>query len=112
MKLTDLDAELVVTKSLTTFRRLEAGAAVSTAQGILFWCPICHADTTRAHPILIWFNDRGVDPAWEPVARWLASGASIVDLSLTPSINLDTESARAHPNSCRWHGWVTNGEAA
>jgi hypothetical protein len=78
----------------------------------LFWCPAHQSDDKRAHPILVWFHDRGVDPAWEPVARWQASGTGIADLTLTPSINLDTESARAHPGSCRWHGWIRGGEAA
>jgi hypothetical protein len=73
------------------------------AQGVMFECPKC-----RRHSILIWFRDRGVpDEATPGPGRWIASGTGYDDLTLSPSINLDTPGT----TGCKWHGWVTGGEA-
>jgi hypothetical protein len=37
------------------------------------------------------------------------TGDSLDDLTLSPSVNLDTPDSG--PNSCKWHGHVTKGEA-
>lgn len=86
------------------------------AQGVRLECPLGHG-----HWIVVWFNNpRGIGPApanVTPVRRWAASGSSIQDLSLSPSINLDNSCTPKCPqglcpeHGCRWHGWVTNGNA-
>lgn len=56
------------------------------------------------HRIIVWFaNPISGSPApaecW-PEPRWVRSGDSFDNLSLTPSINVADD----------WHGWVTNGQ--
>jgi predicted RNA-binding Zn-ribbon protein involved in translation (DUF1610 family) len=77
-----------------------------------------------AHYIRVFFaNPRGVDVAppdadlrndGTPNPRWTMSGTSLDDLTLTPSINCDIpwtdKDGVAHPSSCKYHGFVTNGE--
>ena len=78
---------------------------IATAQGVIFECPKC-----GRHSILAWFRGRGVPADALPgPGRWTPSGSGFHDLTLTPSINLDTPNAPS--DSCRWHGWVTGGEA-
>lgn len=104
MKLIDLDAHLVIATSLTDIDYLPAMAAVADAHGVMFECPKCHN-----HSVLVWFKDRPqLHGAWEPLARWTATGHTLHDLTLTPSINLDTPGA----TGCKWHGWLMNGDAA
>lgn len=80
------------------------------AQGILFLCPLC-----ANHMVLCWFTNpsnaaKVPDDADPRPGRWEASGTGLDDLTLTPSVNLDTPSARAQ-HTCLWHGWVQGGEA-
>jgi hypothetical protein len=81
------------------------GAPFVSAQGIHFHCPLCNA-----HDIVVWFAGRGVPDGVEPKPRWNVSGSGLSDLTLTPSINLDVPELRVL-SACRWHGFVTNGEA-
>jgi hypothetical protein len=72
---------------------------ITEAQGIRFTCPKC-----SEHQVIVWFRDRGVpDSATPGPGRWVCSGISFDDLSLTPSINLSG-------GGCGWHGFITNGE--
>jgi hypothetical protein len=75
---------------------------LAQAQGIRFYCPGC-----GEHMIGLWFADRGVPADAEPKPRWRVSGTGYADLTISPSINLDVPGA----TGCRWHGFVTNGEA-
>jgi hypothetical protein len=97
-------------------------------QGVMFQCPACAVGLERgeeidgervrrfvrgAHYIIVWF----ANPTEAPVVptssypgnayRWTASGDTLDTLSLTPSINLDT----GRDLGCKWHGYVTNGDA-
>jgi hypothetical protein len=136
VRLRDLDARFVyaATKGAS---RLSDGDAVDGMQGVMFQCPKCSEGLERgeedgrrfvrgAHYIRIFFaNPRGVAAA-PPDAdlrsdgtanpQWQMRGTSIDDLTLTPSINCDIPWKDAngveHESSCKFHGWVTNGDAA
>lgn len=73
----------------------------ATADGVVFICPKCQ----NGHAVLCWFQDRGVPADETPgPGRWVPSGTSLADLTLTPSISLGGD--------CGWHGFVRNGDAA
>lgn len=105
---------------------------IAGAQGVLFQCPTCAVGKERgeengrrfirgAHYIRVPFaNPRGARPAPAAAAgkvRWkLVSGTGLDDLTLSPSINCnipwrDPETGVEHPSSCKFHGYVRNGEA-
>lgn len=115
MKLTELEATFVGNYNTATGGFSEQNE-ISGAQGVMFDCPQC-----KSHSVLVWFanpvNAPLVSPDAEPKpARWTASGSGIGDLTLTPSIDLNTESARkaiadGH-KACLWHGFVKTGDAA
>jgi len=67
------------------------------AQGIWFLCP-----KGCGHRVLVWFKDRGVPGNLRPSPRWIATGASLDDLTTKPSIQI--------VGGCAWHGFITNGE--
>lgn len=106
MKLRELDAVFIghVDFVSASFREQDT---INGAQGVMFECPLCHG-----HQVLVWFKN----PIRAPIVpdhfkpgpyRWETSGSSLDDLTLIPSVNLDVE-----PDSpCKWHGYVTNGEA-
>lgn len=108
-KLSELDA-VFVGKYDAAADSFHEGLPFTEAQGVMFLCPLC-----EGHQVLCWFKDRGVPDKAEPgPGRWTPTGTCIGDLTLSPSVNLDTKSAEyysQYPNSCRWHGWVKNGEA-
>lgn len=96
------------------------------AQGVMFQCPKCAEGKppgepdgvgfAGAHYIRVCFSN----PLNAPVApaefdknpRWQMSGAGLDDLTLAPSINLDVPDEKGEVHGCRWHGFVTNGDAA
>lgn len=108
MKLRDLDGQLV---------RFEAGSedrgyayhfvdTLAEADGVTFLCPHCfeknHGEV-GTHSVLVWFSGRpNVPTSIRPLPRWEASGTSVDDLTISPSIDLGNGD---------WHGWVQNGEA-
>lgn len=109
MKITELDATFV---RYTGNGGHQDVAAFAEAQGVLFTCPGCYRRNGNSdigvHMVLVWFRDRGVPDEAEPKpARWAASGSSLDDLSLTPSINLATDD---HSRD-EWHGYITAGVA-
>lgn len=108
-KLRDLDAHLVGQYDPTagSFHYLDS---MDGAQGLWFKCPLC-----GNHMMLCWFtNPRNApkvpDDADPKPGRWEASGTGLDDLTLNPSVSLDTPAARA-AGTCLWHGWVVSGEA-
>ncbi len=110
MKLTDLDACFVARYDAAEDSFFEQNEIVG-AQGVMFNCPVC-----GLHSVLCWFKNpidapKVPDTAAPGPGRWEASGTGLSDLTLNPSVNLDTERARKY-NSCLWHGWVKNGDAA
>lgn len=81
--------------------------ALSEAHGVRFICPksfITHGGKVGAHSVQVYFvgspvpGHIGVNAKGEPV-RWTASGTSLDDLSLSPSI-------QEQDNICGWHGFV------
>lgn len=85
------------------------GVPFTEAQGVNFRCPLC-----QAHYVQVSFAGRGVaddagshDRAGAP-SRWTASGTSLADLTLQPSIDISNPK---YPKTCQWHGWVRNGSA-
>jgi hypothetical protein len=86
---------------------------VAEADQIMFLCPACFAKNGGAsgtHSVLVTFAGRNVpdeagsrDAEGNP-SRWNASGTTIDDLSLTPSILLDAK--REQEDGCHWHGFV------
>lgn len=96
MKLTDhTDAHLVRYGKDGGLGKVPDGL-VGHADGVLFKDPLGDG------MILCWFKNRpNVPDTAEPVARWQASGLTIENLSLHPSVDV--------PGG--WHGWVANGEA-
>jgi len=103
MLLTELEPEFCVATGNGSFRRVPTFAE---AQGILFLCPSCFSrnDGKGVHSVLVWFRDKGVPPEMFPAPRWVATGTSLEDLTISPSINLVTPD---QPNE--WHGWIING---
>lgn len=92
------------------FRPVET---VAEADEVSFRCPLCFAKNGRikgTHSVMVTFTNRNVpddvgsrDSNGNP-SRWNASGNTIDDLMLTPSILLD---ANLPPDKgCHWHGFV------
>jgi hypothetical protein len=100
MKLLDLEPQFL--RRADSGHRLDHVDELAEAQGIWFDCP-----AGDGHKVLVWFVDRGVPPEAAPTYRWRVSGTGYLDLTISPSINLDVPGAVG----CRWHGFVVNGEA-
>lgn len=86
---------------------------VAEADSVSFLCPTCFAKNggpVGTHGVHVTFAGRGVpDEAGSRgtsgPTRWEASGATIDDLVLTPSIQLNP-TARPEEGHCQWHGFV------
>ena len=89
---------------------------LAEADGVMFQCPKCaqgletfDEDRGRgvrgAHYVLCWFRGRVSDDLTPGPGRWDASGTSLDDLTLSPSVHLSGASG------CQWHGWVQSGTA-
>lgn len=86
---------------------------VAEADNIFFLCPLCFArngGATGTHSVHVSFAGRAVpdeastrDSTGKP-SRWSASGSTIDDLVLSPSILLDA--SRKPEEGCHWHGFV------
>lgn len=75
-----------------------AASTMHDAHAVAFLCPKCFADhggAEGAHELCIWFRGR------EERHCWQASGSSLADLTLAPSIQVH--------NPCKWHGYIRNG---
>ncbi|HVJ94873.1 MAG TPA: hypothetical protein VM580_34055, partial [Labilithrix sp.] len=84
MKLTRLDAFFVRHERRAGSEIMQHVDKLSDAQGLIFACPICRL--ANCHSIGVWFRDRGVPDEATPTGRWFASGPSLRDLTLSPSI--------------------------
>lgn len=113
MKFALLDPQFVGSYHPGGYRRLDT---IDGAQGVLFQCPLCSEGKPPgepdgrgfrgAHYILAWFANpinapRVPDDADPKPGRWVATGTTFENLSLSPSILLQ--------GGCGWHGYVTNG---
>jgi hypothetical protein len=88
------------------------GSNIEGAQGVVMYCPCCYGRDEGAHGLSIPFaNPRNAPPlpanygptsrdGWRP--RWQMSGTGLHDLTLTPSVDVGTDSC--------WHGFITKGE--
>ena len=86
---------------------------LAEADHLMFLCPECFAKnggSVGTHSVMVTFAGRNVpdeagsrDADGNP-SRWTASGTSLDDLVLTPSILLDAK--RKPEDGCHWHGFV------
>jgi len=85
---------------------------VVEADTVSFKCPLCFAKNNGkyAHGVMVTFAGRDVpedagsrDSSGQP-SRWNASGTTVDDLVLTPSILLDA--SQPPDRGCHWHGFV------
>jgi len=86
---------------------------VAEADHVMFLCPSCfekNSGEVGTHSVMVTFEGRSVpdeagtrDSEGKP-SRWAASGSTINDLVLTPSILLDAK--RKADEGCHWHGFV------
>lgn len=106
MRLTDLEPEWVRASGSNS---LGYSSDFTQAQGLIFACPFCfrkNGGLVGTHMVLIWFAGRGAPDECEPLPRWtIADGSSFENLTVTPSINLQTNGRTEE-----WHGWITDGE--
>jgi Family of unknown function (DUF6527) len=118
MRLRDLDAHFIryfqesaedmfkrgVAVPADMFRKVET---LSEADGIRFLCPksfSAHGGPEGTHSIQVFFAGSSVPPhlgrnSKGETVRWTATGRSLDDLSLTPSIQEEGD-------VCKWHGFV------
>lgn len=107
------------------FRRIDS---IEGAQAVFLYSPCGYGLTDGTHGVIVPFanprNASAVPAAFKPTPRWEMSGASLDDLTLTPSIDCTVENpehaeanraAGLQPGECRpgrrcWHGFITNGE--
>jgi hypothetical protein len=111
MKLTDLDATFI--RSIDE-RTNQMYVSMSEAQGVQFQCPLCAKGkpveeengerfVRGVHYVLCWFPNAPSNR--QPLPRWTPSGTGLHDLTLQPSIQILGD------EGCKWHGFVTNGNA-
>jgi len=106
-KLSELDARFVGAGGPGVFNADESPAPERTGIGLSFKCP-CGKEHDEYDRVFVTFSnpiDGGapVEPPRFP--KWDRTGDSIENITLTPSIQ------RMDENGCKWHGFVTNGEA-
>lgn len=137
MKLRDLDGRFVFAAHKGG-SELSDQSSIDGTQGVMFQCPSCGAGLERgeeggrrfirgAHYIRTFFaNPRDVEVApadadlrsdGTPNPRWeIVSGSTLDDLTLSPSINCDIpwkdKDGVEHPSTCKFHGYVKNGEVS
>lgn len=123
MRLRALDGQFFGNANGETRSYRRQGNDIAGAQGVLFQCPKCAAGkpvaddgegVQGAHYVRVCFaNPHGAPvapPSFDKNPRWQMSGSCIDDLTLTPSVNLDVP--ENGPDACKWHGFVTNGDAS
>ena len=87
---------------------------VAEAQGVKLWCPCTYGkplgDDAHTHGLIIPFADRGLPESFGPRnsanpdgprPRWKASGTTLADLTITPSVDVGHDSC--------WHGFISAG---
>lgn len=75
---------------------------------LLFTCPVCRTESGEltGHGIMVSFRPPSLFP--NGCVWGLVSGASVDDMSLSPSINCNVI-VNGHESDCKFHGWVTDG---
>lgn len=86
---------------------------IAEADHVMFLCPKCferNGGAAGTHLVMVSFEGRdipdnaGTRNADGKPSRWRASGTTVDDLVLTPSILLDAK--RKPEEGCHWHGFV------
>lgn len=105
-KLRDLDARFVGAGGEGVFKADGSPAPKRKGVGLSFKCP-CGKTHDEYDRVYVGFeNPIDGGPTLDGRApKWHRTGETIDDITLTPSIQ------RMDPGGCRWHGFVTNGEA-
>lgn len=98
--ITDKDFEATFYTKIVGGPGFQCIDALHGAHGVIFACPC------GGHTMMIPFaNPRGVTRE-HPVTGWQMQGSGLHDLTLTPSILVDS----GHPQGSCWHGFITAGE--
>lgn len=106
-KLRDLDAQFVGAGGDGVFRADGTPAPKRSGIGLSFKCP-CGKHDEYDRVFVTFSNPLDGGPAHDDNGRvptWDRTGDTIDTITLKPSIQ------RMDPGGCRWHGFVTNGEA-
>jgi len=121
-KLSDLDARLLRYERRDVGTFLPHVDRIEDAQGVSFLCPLCFAKNggkVGTHSVICWSRSRGVPEDAQPgPGRWKLSGTRIDDLTLNGDVTPDGKGLQSRSvqllgeGGCKWHGYVTNGEAA
>ncbi len=86
---------------------------IAKADGLLFLCPKCFAKNggpVGTHSVLCWFVGKVPDDLDPKPGRWTPSGSGMEDLTFIPSAGR-SHSVLLTGDSCKWHGFVANGDA-
>lgn len=87
--------------------------SIKDAQGVKFLCPLCfraNGGAPGTHRVICWSKTAGAPDKAEPgPGRWRLVGTGLHDLTL------DAEPGKSRSvllnGGCKWHGFVTNGDA-
>lgn len=89
-------------------------APIVEADGIMFLCPKCFATNgggAGTHSVVCWFEGKVADDVEPGPGRWNPTGTGIDDLSFVPGAKSNSVQLLGNDNSCKWHGFITNGDA-
>jgi hypothetical protein len=86
---------------------------LAEADGVWFLCPKCFAQNSGpvgTHVVICWFVGKVPDDVDPKPGRWTPTGTGLSDLTFVPS------AGRSHSvlltGGCKWHGFVSNGDAS
>jgi hypothetical protein len=117
MRLTELDGTFLKLDAARTGGSFtEVGDVLAGSDGVRFLCPLCfvgnklkHGDGRYGtHGVICWWVGvpDGIDP--KP-GRWTPQGTGLDDLTFVPSAGRSQSVALL--SGCKWHGFVSNGDA-
>jgi hypothetical protein len=81
------------------------------ADGIIFLCPKCYNENGKigTHRVICWFEGKVPDDVFPNPGRWNPIGTGINDLTFVPG---KKSNSVLLTDGCRWHGFVSNGDAS
>ncbi len=110
MRLVDLEA---------SFRKLldDKGThgevkTLAEGDGIMFLCPKCFVElkgNVGCHGVICWFEGKVPDELDPKPGRWNPVGTGLDDLTFVPGKKSNSVLLLS---GCKWHGFVTNGDAS
>lgn len=111
MKLRDLDATFLRIADEGGVEQNQMDVSLEEAHGIMFLCPKCFAEnggSVGTHSVICWFAGRGVPDERTPgPGRWNPEGTGLDDLTFVGPGAVSV----LLTSGCRWHGFVSRGEA-